>query len=157
MQDVTVAQAILTISVVLAGLGALWKLARWGRPIIRRLEQFLDDFYGSPARPGVAARPGLMERLATVEQQTSTIAYNVTPNHGHSAHDQQARRINAVGDQVAELQATVEKTIPFLTKELFRNHPDAKDRLPDVSDYPFGNETRDNGNENRTNIEQEGP
>lgn len=46
-----------------------------GRPL-RRLakqnEEFREDWYGEPARPGRAAVPGVPERLARIEQEFRT-------------------------------------------------------------------------------------
>lgn len=49
---------------VLGGLGFLSRKAWRG---IQRWTRFLDDYEGSPARVGVAARPGVMERLEGLE------------------------------------------------------------------------------------------
>ena len=38
-------------------------------PIMRKLEHMLDDFNGTEARPGVPARPGIMERVESIEQR----------------------------------------------------------------------------------------
>lgn len=38
-------------------------------PIMRKLEHMLDDFNGTKARPGVPARPGIMERVESIEQR----------------------------------------------------------------------------------------
>lgn len=62
------------VCVALAAIGVvgrkLWR-------IFRRIDHFMDDWFGEPARPGVAARPGVMERLCSVERQ-------LTPNGGNS-------------------------------------------------------------------------
>ena len=51
------------------GVGVAWKLA----PILRRLSHLVDDLLGEPARPGVAARPGVVERLSTLEDDVADI------------------------------------------------------------------------------------
>lgn len=52
-----------------------------GRPV-RRLsrqnDEFRADWYGQPARSGVAARPGVMERLGKIEQNTEALPDRVT-------------------------------------------------------------------------------
>lgn len=63
-----------------------------------RVRRFLDDYEGAPARPGVDARPGVMERLQTVEQsvqglgdvlgETRAIVHELRPNGGASARDE---------------------------------------------------------------------
>ncbi|MFC7641426.1 hypothetical protein ACFQX6_10895 [Streptosporangium lutulentum] len=44
------------------------------------LKNFLDDWQGEAARPGVAARPGFPQRITTIEEQ-------LRPNHGTSLRD----------------------------------------------------------------------
>lgn len=38
-------------------------------PLMRKLEHMLDDFNGTEARPGVPARPGIMQRVESIEQR----------------------------------------------------------------------------------------
>lgn len=38
-------------------------------PIMRKLEHMLDDFNGTKARPGVPERPGIMERVKSIEER----------------------------------------------------------------------------------------
>ncbi len=47
------------ITVIVGAVGVL----RWLLPRIKKFDLLVDDFLGTPARPGVAARPGVMERL----------------------------------------------------------------------------------------------
>lgn len=70
-------------------------------PWLRKLMHFIDDVTGEPARPGVVARPGLMERFATVEVKQdeqgialatqgaalAVVQHEVTTNHGSSLKD----------------------------------------------------------------------
>jgi|SRR5690606_6239788 len=44
---------------------AIW---RWIRSWGKRISDFLDDWNGEPERPGVPARPGVMQRLAANEE-----------------------------------------------------------------------------------------
>lgn len=50
------------------------------RKIGEAVEEFRDDWFGEPERPGVPGRPGVMVRLATIEDQ-------LHPNHGTSLRD----------------------------------------------------------------------
>ena len=54
------------------------------RPVLKFVSEFRDDWRGTPARPGVRARPGVMERLENIESQ-------VKPNGGQSMHDAVSR------------------------------------------------------------------
>lgn len=69
---------------------ALW-CARAAWRLIRRVINFLDDFLGEPARAGVAARPGVMDRLSTLETSVASIAVEVHPNGGKSLRDEVQR------------------------------------------------------------------
>lgn len=51
------------------------------RRITRQNDEFRMDWYGMPARPGHAAQPGVMERLATIEDKLNN----------HIAHHDQGR------------------------------------------------------------------
>jgi hypothetical protein len=94
----TLAAVILAVAGVLALLG---RLARRVRTTLRRLREFLDDWQGVPARPGVAGRAGVLaqigelrdgltcatERLDKIEASTSTVKAQLTNNGGASVKD----------------------------------------------------------------------
>lgn len=71
---------------VLALLGALAAAAWKGLPSMRRFGHALDDITGEPARPGVDARPGLVERMANVEKHLTA---------GFDGHTKRLERIEA--------------------------------------------------------------
>lgn len=50
-------------------------------PVIRRLNRFMDDVAGTPARPGVPASPGLMERVASLEDDVRIVKGEVKNSH----------------------------------------------------------------------------
>jgi hypothetical protein len=68
-------------SIAIAG-GGLVALIGWGVRNawrgLHRLARFLDDYEGTPARPGVASRPGVMERLEAQDQMLTNLADQVT-------------------------------------------------------------------------------
>lgn len=53
---------------VMIGRAVGWVLRTW-----KRLTDFLDDWNGEPARPGVEARPGFPERIARLEKLVTRI------------------------------------------------------------------------------------
>lgn len=102
--------------------GALFAVIRAVWPFAVKVVRAVDDFAGTPARPGVEARPGVMERqamdrallaedrallaeaierLAKIETAADTAVYNTQPNGGGSPHDSLVRQIGAVGDALA--------------------------------------------------------
>lgn len=89
-------------SIVLAG-AALAVVARgmsWLHKLITRVTQFLDDWAGEPARPGVPAVPGVMERVRQLEEVAKRINFEVQPNGGASLID----KINRIEAQLQEAQ-----------------------------------------------------
>lgn len=91
-------------------IGASVWLAKVAWPFVQKLSHFVDDVVGESARPGVEARPGLMERIGGLETQVETIHHETTPNHGGSIKDEM-RRVEYLGIQTAKaLDAHVEQT-----------------------------------------------
>lgn len=77
----------------------------------RKLGWLIDDITGEPARPGQAARPSLMQRVATIEGRVTTIEAEVRPNGGGSMRDAVAR-IETKVDTAAAKVAALEKRVP---------------------------------------------
>ena len=83
---------------VLCG-GALWVATRvrryWEKHYVDRLADLLGEFptdwKGTPARPGVEARPGVMESIADLRRQVAMIQAETKPNGGASLRDAVAR------------------------------------------------------------------
>ncbi|WP_284576871.1 hypothetical protein [Streptomyces sp. 2P-4] len=67
------AETVLLWAGALAGVsGLVAVLVRFARAAARtweRVDQFVDDWYGQPERAGVPARPGVLERVARIEQE----------------------------------------------------------------------------------------
>ncbi|WP_432063339.1 hypothetical protein [Streptomyces sp. S1] len=83
-----VAAAIAAAVVALGGAATL--LFRWSRSLRqfrRRMGQFFDDWFGVEGRPGVPERPGVMQRLNSLEEQAAVIRHEVRPNSGSSLRD----------------------------------------------------------------------
>lgn len=65
------------ISAILGLLTLIW---RGVRRILQAVEDFTEDWNGTPARPGVPGRAGVMERLDKIEHE-------LYPNSGSSLRD----------------------------------------------------------------------
>lgn len=87
---------ILTLATVI---GFLWRKVG---PVLRRVGHFLDDFLGEEERPGIPARPGVLERLQAVEVALAEVRYHVQPNGGRSAHDRLIERVDTLAARLDE-------------------------------------------------------
>lgn len=75
-------------AVAIAGAAAVaWRIVRWLRRIAVRVDEFMDDWQGVPARPGVSERPGVMTRLGQIEGRMSRVEHELRPNGGSSLRD----------------------------------------------------------------------
>jgi hypothetical protein len=86
-------------SLALAVGGLLVWCGRWAWRILREVSHFLDDWRGEPARSGMAARPGVLARLASLEDSVTAVRTEVSPNHGKSIRDvihQTKRDVDAI-------------------------------------------------------------
>lgn len=80
---------------LLAGVVAVgWRLARGLVRFGRRVDQFIDDWQGEEARPGVPGRPGVMERMGGLEDRMGVledgfarVSHELYPNSGESLRD----------------------------------------------------------------------
>jgi hypothetical protein len=81
-------------SIAIAG-GGLLALLGWGIRNawkgLHRWARFLDDYEGTPARPGVAARPGVMARLESQDQMLAELS-----NQGRRTSEQ----VEAIADEM---------------------------------------------------------
>ena len=58
---------------MLPTLGVLATFAVWVRQQLSKMDDLLDDWRGTDARPGVPRRPGVMERLEKIETDVKEI------------------------------------------------------------------------------------
>lgn len=88
---------------------ALGGLAAWGGRLawrlITRTLNFLDDWAGQPARPGVEAHPGVMARMMAMERKLADVQAETKPNGGSSLRDVVHRTANDVADIKTEQSA----------------------------------------------------
>jgi hypothetical protein len=75
------------VGLLTASAAALAFVLRWGWRILRRTQDFLDDWGGCEARPGVPARPGVMSRLHSIEQIGAGLQSEMRLNGGNSLRD----------------------------------------------------------------------
>jgi len=73
---------------------AIWGLGKRVSPFAKKILDFLDDWNGEPARPGVPARLGVMARLDEMHHE-------LHPNSGSSLADA-VNRTETQGKELAE-------------------------------------------------------
>lgn len=96
----SVAELVGTVTLAGTAVGAVIVLARAGRSglrMLRRLGHLLDDLVGVEERNGQPARPGIMHRLAGIEDRLSAVEAELHPNAGRSLHDTVTRIARATG------------------------------------------------------------
>jgi len=93
------------IALITAAFGCLAWIGRWAWRIARRVTHFLDDYFGQPARDGMPAKPGVMARLASVEQLVAQVVAETQPNHGQSLRDV----VHHTAEAVTELRQRIEE------------------------------------------------
>jgi hypothetical protein len=79
------------VGIVGGSLALIWKGLRFFVGIYRRVQDFLDDWNGETARPGVPARPGFPARLATLEAEVASVKAVVSNGLSHNVADIQQR------------------------------------------------------------------
>ncbi|MDG9705534.1 hypothetical protein [Streptomyces sp. DH37] len=99
----------LALVAIAALAGLLWRGVAALRRLIRRIDYLVDDWTGTPARPGVPARPGAMERIGSIEEtmgrmdeRLQVVEHEVRPNSGRSMRDAVDRVDRRTAQIVAE-------------------------------------------------------
>lgn len=111
LASLTVYQLLLWVFFAMAIVGVVSTIRKKVKPFFDKLHQFLEDWSGEAARPGVPARPGVMARLAAVEHE-------LKPNGGSSFYDKLIKRdkerdarSEELAEQIAELADTVKRHV----------------------------------------------
>lgn len=108
--------------VALAGIvaTALAWLARQLWRAFRTIEEFREDWKGVPPDPNHSARPGVLQRMNTLEQivdglgvQLSDVQGQVHLNSGHSMRDE-VQRIEAAVETLTGKMDDVQQTVDVL-------------------------------------------
>ena len=105
--------ALAAVSVAASGF-LLW-LLRWLWHTLVRTSHFLDDYFGQPPREGMAARPGVMARLAILEGLVGKVIGETQPDGGNSLRDvvhKTADDVVVIRDEQARLRAQLELRNP---------------------------------------------
>ena len=103
--DVGAAWVTAATALAVAVAGGLAFAARWAWRILSRTRDFLDDWAGEPARPGVPERPGVMSRLQSAESLIERVLAETMPNGGSSLRDVVHRTAGDVNAVKADLTA----------------------------------------------------
>lgn len=78
MDLVTITSISSVFVAIMAIIGGAMKLTSMVRQFMRRQDQFLQDWRGTPPRPGQAARPGVMQRLDDQDNAIKQLQISVT-------------------------------------------------------------------------------
>lgn len=89
-----------------AALSALWRFFHLGE-MRKGIADFLADWGGAPARPGVKAVPSFPERMAVVEERTFQLDRNGGQSLADAVHDTR-RDIGTVSEAVEDIRAKAE-------------------------------------------------
>lgn len=87
MTGILVLDICIAIGIISGAVTLFWKAGAFVMGIYRRVQDFLDDWNGEPARPGVPARPGFPDRIAAIEADTAFTKTELKTNHGTSLRD----------------------------------------------------------------------
>lgn len=78
-------------------------------PFFRSLSNFLSDWTGEPARPGVPARAGVMARLEANDEQIKAVRHELHPNSGSSMRDAIDRTEQKLDQHIEQSKVMVEQ------------------------------------------------
>jgi len=83
----TVAGLLLAAAIIGAFI-VIGKAAVWLIVVMRKFARLVDDLTGEPPRPGAPeGRPGMLDRLASIEARVAKVEQQMEPNGGLSLRD----------------------------------------------------------------------
>jgi hypothetical protein len=94
--------AAVSLATVIAGIMA-W-LIRGSWRLAREFLSFMEEWKGVPTVHGRPARPGVLDRLSSLESVTGDISLQVHMNGGHSVKD----IVNRIESKTVDLQKSVD-------------------------------------------------
>jgi hypothetical protein len=90
----------------------VWAFIKKVWPIIKRVNYFVDDWFGEPEREGRSARPGVLSRLQGIEdtqlahsKQFEVVLHELFPNSGGSLRDE----VKRTEVEIAVIKALIEQ------------------------------------------------
>ena len=121
LDTLTIQDAILIFTGVVAVMGFVWMVLKFIYPLVRTFTRIRDAFLGKPAHNGFEAIPGIPERLvkvedsveetrasvSTIDARLATIEKHIVPNHGSTAL--LSENLQAVMDAQKELITMIER------------------------------------------------
>lgn len=93
---------IIGIAAILAALGALWALLRKANAMMRRLNQFGDDWFGSTGDANHPAVDGIVARMDRAEAQRDALSADMTAVKAKVDHELNRNRGSSVSDAAHE-------------------------------------------------------
>ena len=103
-----------TIAAACAALAALSAFARFVYKLARRTGHFLDDWNGEAQRPGQPGRPGVLEQLASVQEEQARVSHELQTNGGSSLKDA-VKRVEAAQAEASRLRDQDRTALDTLT------------------------------------------
>lgn len=85
----------------------LRRIIQQNEQMARRNDEFREDWYGTAARPGRDAEPGVMERLKGIEARQGRVESQLVTNGGSSLRD----AVNRIESEQKRLRSQFEESL----------------------------------------------
>jgi outer membrane murein-binding lipoprotein Lpp len=107
----------------------LWHLRQRALHLLAAARQVLGDFTGTEGRPGIPARPGVMEQLSALSDAVARLNAQVIPNGGSSLRD----AVDQVADDLREHREVTSPAIAGLAADMAEVRADVAGVKDDVA------------------------